>query len=736
MHDQARIVVTSAAILAMAAVVVGAHGCTEEMPPASEFANLGSGSTQQECQTDEQCIQLKKIEDKPCMHAECKKGTCHITPLVASSPCDCMGTAGGVCDGQGACCLKGDCNACLKTSKPGGCTGDKQCDDGDLCTLNSCVLAKCVTETSAKDGNDCDDNQVCTSKDRCTSGVCKGEPDTGGTCDDGNPCTAGDACKLGKCEGKGVTPCDDNNPCTVDACDETKGCIVLQIGKPGSPGEVGARLHDGNGCTPANAIGGCQDARCWKGLCVEMSQSLWLASTEVGKPNPKESGVGDKTGAWYETQLSAPGAVVWGKLKGKDTLFIADTNNNVIKTYDPKTRKVSKFAGSLGGKLARQNLQLKAPGGLAWTEQLSDTIGMQGSNDSYLAVSDTGNGCIRLINTDNDKLIVHSIPPTCGQGSAGLMEDFMQPVGLAFYTTNGTLAKDPKKYFVLYVVDKGANKVKVVDLASMSVKDHFSFVAGTLNAPWDVAVSRDGYLYVTDSGNHRIVRIFLSQKPNYWQPVFPESAQDTSGGGYQDGSYMNMRFNTPKGLAIDDNGVIYVADAGNHVVRRLAPMLQSIPGGKGGGKGGGSGSMPNYKEVSSQPASYQASTIAGFAKQKGSIGGFGSEARMDSPVAVALGPKGKAYKRLYVSGKDGRIRFVASPERSCDDNNICTYDQCESGKCMSHPFYTASQCDDHDACTNSGMCEHTGPTGNASSAQCKGYMSSSDPSNTSWALCN
>jgi hypothetical protein len=39
--------------------------------------------------------------------------------------------------------------------------------------------------------------------------------------------------------------------------------------------------------------------------------------------------------------------------------------------------------------------------------------------------------------------------------------------------------------------------------------------------------------------------------------------------GFADGKLLSSRFNWPSGLCIDSRGVVFVADRGNHVIRKL-----------------------------------------------------------------------------------------------------------------------------------------------------------------------
>src|SRR6478735_2298617 len=69
----------------------------------------------------------------------------------------------------------------------GGCS--IVCDDGDPCTINSCVSGVCTyTKMDCSEFNDTCNVGV------CSGGVCSAQPtNEGGECDDGDVCTTGEA---------------------------------------------------------------------------------------------------------------------------------------------------------------------------------------------------------------------------------------------------------------------------------------------------------------------------------------------------------------------------------------------------------------------------------------------------------------------------------------------------------------------------------------------------------------
>ncbi len=119
-----------------------------------------------------------------------------------------------------------------------GQTDEQTCDDSNVCTIDACGGAKGCDNLPAIEGMACDaDGSVCTENDACKSGKCA--QGALKECDDGNPCTK-DSCDLAKGCTQTVddgAPCDDDNPCTIgDVC--AKGQCNAGLSKTCASGKV------------------------------------------------------------------------------------------------------------------------------------------------------------------------------------------------------------------------------------------------------------------------------------------------------------------------------------------------------------------------------------------------------------------------------------------------------------------------------------------------------------------
>lgn len=86
-----------------------------------------------------------------------------------------------------------------------------------------------------------------------------------------------------------------------------------------------------------------------------------------------------------------------------------------------------------------------------------------------------------------------------------------------------------------------------------------------LRAPTGLAIDRIGNLYVADRDNHRIRRIALDGR------VETVAGNGTAGAMAAPGVATQLPLNLPSAVAVDADGVLWIADTGNRAIRKVLP---------------------------------------------------------------------------------------------------------------------------------------------------------------------
>jgi len=216
--------------------------------------------------------------------------------------------------------------------------------------------------------------------------------------------------------------------------------------------------------------------------------------------------------------------------------------------------------------------------------------------------------------------------------------------------------------------------------------------ANTLCGPWNLATDPAGNLYVADAGNSRVLEYPKPQSPNpsaanvFGQPGF------TSSGCNQKGNPSIATLCQPTGVAVDANGRLFVADYNNNRVLKYSPLtapLASLVYGQGGSftanncNGGGVGAASlckpagvavdlngnvyvadagNNRILQYDPNSVDASMVFGqggfFTTAKPNLGGTApSAASLSLPLWLAVDSQGNLY--AADAGNNRVIQYLA-----------------------------------------------------------------------------
>jgi hypothetical protein len=152
----------------------------------------------------------------------------------------------------------------------------------------------------------------------------------------------------------------------------------------------------------------------------------------------------------------------------------------------------------------------------------------------------------------------------------------MQGDGARFYMPMGLCCDKSNR---IYVADYGNNQSRVIDSGYVSVVAGLSgkgalFLDGVghiarFNGPKGIDVDASGILYVADHGNHAIRKIFPNGKVQ-------TLSGDTAGAGAGDeedikADGISKQLSSPWGVACDAEGNVYVLDTGNHKIKKITP---------------------------------------------------------------------------------------------------------------------------------------------------------------------
>ena len=203
-----------------------------------------------------------------------------------------------------------------------------------------------------------------------------------------------------------------------------------------------------------------------------------------------------------------------------------------------------------------------------------------------------------------------------------------------------------------------AQPARVDRIAGDGVRGHADGVRARarFDDPFGVALDAAGLVYVAEGGDGNRIR-----------RVHADGRVDTLAGGvegFADGTGTAARLHTPSGLAIDAAGVLYVADTGNHAIRRITPQgaVTTLAGGGGAGFADGPANRSVHRApvgiaVGGDGTVYVAdshndrirairdgvvTTLAG-GDAPGFVDGVGADARFDTPTGIALDDAGRVW---------------------------------------------------------------------------------------------
>lgn len=289
-------------------------------------------------------------------------------------------------------------------------------------------------------------------------------------------------------------------------------------------------------------------------------------------------------------RLWQPQGMVFDK---NGNLFFVDSNSHIIRKVTPEGA-ISNLAGRHTG--SSQGTYADGTGSSAGFDRPNQiAIDKEGN----LFVSDLGNHMIRKVTPEG------VVTTFAGSGSTGFADgvgtsaSFWYPRGLAFDSKGN-----------LYVADGGTNRIRVITpegtVSTFAGSDNSGSEDGngtnaSFNSPVGLAMDDTDHLYVSDH-NNRLIR-----------KITPEGVVSTYAGSgeyvSEDGSGTEASFRSPRALALDDVGNLFLVDYFTDQIRKIT-------------------------------TDGQVSTISGFRSEAPLVNGPVADATFNGPLGLVFDPKG------------------------------------------------------------------------------------------------
>ncbi len=215
-------------------------------------------------------------------------------------------------------------------------------------------------------------------------------------------------------------------------------------------------------------------------------------------------------------------------------------------------------------------------GGAATSAELNGPIGLAFDSAHTLYIADQLNQRIRQVAASTG-----SIASPVGNGTAGYTGDNAQGTAAELNNPSGVAVDSAGNFYIADSVNNVIRKVTPGDLIT-TVAGSNDFGAGfggdggaplgaLLNVPSAVALDSAGNLYIADTANNRVRKVSFSA--NTIVTVAGTGGANYTGDGFP---AVNASLNSPRGIAFDSAGNLYIADSGNHAIRMVSASTHNI----------------------------------------------------------------------------------------------------------------------------------------------------------------
>lgn len=276
-----------------------------------------------------------------------------------------------------------------------------------------------------------------------------------------------------------------------------------------------------------------------------------VISTVAGNGRETRDGNGSPAA---QAALNKPHGICFGP---KGSLYIADTWNNCVRRVDPAGIMTTVAGSGVQG--------FGGDGGPATEARLNDPRAVAVASDGTLFVVDRGNQRVRKVAPSG------TINTFAGNGEHAYAGDG-DPAATASLFNPIDVAVGPDG--AVYIVDGNNHRIRRVDGAGVITTfagngeggytgDGGPAAAAAVGDPERIVVMNDGRLFIVDRADQRI-RVVGTD--GVIRTIAGKGGRGPCGDG---GPARNAGLRVPQAVTVGSDGVVYIADTGNHRVARI-----------------------------------------------------------------------------------------------------------------------------------------------------------------------
>ncbi len=277
------------------------------------------------------------------------------------------------------------------------------------------------------------------------------------------------------------------------------------------------------------------------------------------------------------SQLRNPRGVC---LDGSGNIYIADYNNHCIRKFT--------LGGNISTIAGNGSSGFSGDGGLAIYSLLNSPTSFFVDSASNIYIADQNNNRLRMVwqAASNATYTQNYIYTIAGTGTASYNGDGIAATSAQLSAVAGVCVDNSGN---VYIADQNNNRIRrftlggnISTIAGGGAGDSGAPTAAVVSSPAGIFLDALNNTYIADTNNHRIRMIWNAASNGTYTlgNIYTIAGNGIAGFSGDTALATSAQLRNPRGVCVDSSGNIYIADYGNHCIRRftLGGNISTIAG--------------------------------------------------------------------------------------------------------------------------------------------------------------